>query len=403
MDYFLCGIALAALARSVQAVPGTFSLPVQLEDPPKLIQRALGPKRVTLINNQEDIGNRYYGIQAEVGTPPQKVTLQLNTRSSDTWFSNFKPEKSTTFINGSFGSTDVTHGDPTTYPPSNVTYHLDYYEDVFRISGSTIANQRFGMPVRGSDGYPGGALLSIDPNLQLGYGAGKPFNTILDSLAAQGLIASHTYSVDLRTFDDRKGVLLFGGADLGRFTSLPVKRPLIKDELGTWAPSITLTGMGQTSSNGSVQSYPLNAADSVFTLDTANQYMRLRHSFVDALLRDLGAVNDGNDAYTAPCSKRHEPGSWDFRFGDATIKIPYKNLIIEAVLEENSDYCIVAILFTWKGQLVLGAPFFQSAYISYDLDNKIVGLAQPADCGGKVVAFGSGADAIPKLTGCKQK
>ncbi|GJC80908.1 acid protease [Colletotrichum liriopes] len=167
--------------------------------------------------------------------------------------------------------------------------------------------------------------------------------------------------------------------------------------------NLVLGRMGQTSSNGSAQSYPVNAADSVFTLDTANQYMRLRHSFVDPLLRDLGAVNNGYDAYTAPCSKRDEPGSWDFQFGDATIKIPYKNLIIDAVLEENSDYCFVAILVTWKGQLVLGAPFFQSAYISYDFDNKVVGLAQPADCGGKVVAFGNGTDAIPKLTGCKPK
>ncbi|GKT95787.1 secreted aspartic proteinase [Colletotrichum tofieldiae] len=312
--------------------------------------------------------------------------------------SNFKPEKSTTFINGSFGTTEVTYGDPTTYPPSNVTYHLNYFEDVFRISGATIPNQRFGIPVSG-----GGSLLSIGPNLQLGYGSGKPFNTIVDNLVTQGVIASRTYSLDLRTFDDKKGVLLFGGADLGRFSGELVKRPLIKDELGTWAPSITLTGMGQTNSNGSTQSYPVNAADSVFTLDTANQYMRLRHSFVDPLLRDLGAVNDGYDAYTAPCSKRDEPGSWDFQFGDATIKILYKNLIIDAVLEENSDYCFVAILVTWKGQLVLGAPFFQSAYISYDFDNKVVGLAQPADCGGKVVAFGNGTDAIPKLTGCKPK
>ncbi|GJC80909.1 rhizopuspepsin-1 [Colletotrichum liriopes] len=211
MDYFLCCVALAALAHSVQAVPGTFSLPVELHGQPQLIQRATGPKKITLINNQKDMSDKYYGIKVEVGTPPQELTLALNTRSSDTcfWttpiliaqgFSKFKPEKSTTFINGSFGTTEVTYGDPTTYPPSNVTYHLNYFEDVFRISGATIPNQRFGIP-----DPEGGSLLSIGPNLQLGYGAGKPFNTIVDNLVTQGVIASRTYSLDLRTFDDNKG------------------------------------------------------------------------------------------------------------------------------------------------------------------------------------------------------
>ncbi|TQN64806.1 putative aspartic-type endopeptidase opsB [Colletotrichum shisoi] len=254
------------------------------------------------------MSGRYYGIKIEVGTPYQEMSLALNTRSSDTWFPNFNSGKSSTFVNGFFGSTEVAYGDPTTTPSSVQKFHLDYYEDVFRIAGVRIPQERFGILSKGSDGLPTGGLLSIGPNLQFGYGRNKPI-LIVDSLAAQGAIASRTYSVDLRGFDDKRGVLLFGGANKGRFSGERVKRPLLKDELGTWAPSIALTGMGQTPSNVSVQAYGVNAADSIFTLDTANQYMRLRHSFVDPLLRDLGAINDGNDLYTAPCSKRDGPGS----------------------------------------------------------------------------------------------
>ncbi|GJC95976.1 secreted aspartic proteinase [Colletotrichum higginsianum] len=286
------------LLRSVYAVAGTISLPIEVQKSPQLTHRATGVKDVTLVNNQSDMSDRYYGIKIDVGTPYQELSLALNTRSSDTWFPNFNPVKSSTFVNGSFGSIEVAYGDPTTIPSSVQKFHLDYFEDVFRIAGVRISKQRFGIPSKGPDGLPTGGLLSIGPNLQFGYGRNKPFNTIVDSLAAQG--------------------------------------------------------MGQTSSNGSVQAYGVNAADSIFTLDTANQYMRLRHSFVDPLLRDLGAINDGNDLYTAPCSKRDGPGSWDFHFGNATIKIPYKNLILDATVEENSDYCLVAILVTWKGQLVLG-------------------------------------------------
>lgn len=45
-------------------------------------------------------------------------------------------------------------------------------------------------------------------------------------------------------------------------------------------------------------------------------------------------------------------------------------------------------------------PFLEAAYLAFDLDNKQVALAPPANCGEKLVAFGSGPNAIPCLKGC---
>ena len=118
--------------------------------------------------------------------------------------------------------------------------------------------------------------------------------------------------------------------------------------------SVVLTGYGQTITNGSQFGYAVADADSVFLLDTTNQYMRLRHSFVDPLLRDMGAVNDGNDAYYVPCAWREQPGSWDLQFGDAKIKIPYTSLVTEIPTDDDGQFCWLSILVTWKGQLVLG-------------------------------------------------
>jgi hypothetical protein len=42
----------------------------------------------------------------------------------------------------------------------------------------------------------------------------------------------------------------------------------------------------------------------------------------------------------------------------------------------------------------------EAAYLAFDLDNKQVALAPPANCGEKLVAFGSGPNAIPNLKGC---
>ncbi|EGY23541.1 secreted aspartic proteinase [Verticillium dahliae VdLs.17] len=388
MNPSLHGLVLAAILGLAGAVPGNLRSPAPLGFTDKLQgPRNVGPRGVeatfvkaTLVNG-DDVSASFYSINVKVGTPPQEVGLLLNSRSDITWVPSleFNARKSITFSNRSLGSVDVVYGDPTVTPPSLMKFHLDLHEDVMTIGGISIPKQRFGIakPHEGDIG-----AFSIGPDRDLGYEAGKPFNSVLDNLAAQKAIASRTYSLDLRDFDDPKAGLLFGGANTGRFEGKLVKRPLVKDELGTWEPSLVLTGLGQSTSNGAQEVYSVDPNHSTLTLDTSNQYLRLTHAFADPLLRDMGAVNNGKDAYTAPCSLRDGPGSWDFKFGEATIKIPYKDIIQDAVLEK-------------------GTPFFQSAYISYDFDNQQVALAQAADCEGKVVTFGSGPNAIPDLTGCK--
>ncbi|EEY20329.1 conserved hypothetical protein [Verticillium alfalfae VaMs.102] len=388
MNPSLHGLVLAAILGLAGAVPGNLRSSAPRGFTGKLQgPRSVGPRGVeatfvkaTLVNS-DDVSASFYSIKVKVGTPPQEIDLLLNSRSDITWVPSldFNARRSITFSNRSLGSVDVVYGDPTVTPPSLMKFHLDLHEDVMTIGGISIPKQRFGIakPHEGDIG-----AFSIGPNRDLGYEAGKPFNSVIDNLAAQRAIASRTYSLDLRNYDDPKAGLLFGAANTGRFEGKLVKRPLVKDELGTWEPSLVLTGLGQSSSNGSEEVYSVDPNHSTLTLDTSNQYLRLTHAFVDPLLRDMGAVNNGRDAYTAPCSLRNGPGSWDFKFGEATIKIPYKDIIQDAVLEK-------------------GTPFFQAAYISYDFDNRQVALAQAADCEGKVVTFGSGPNAIPDLTGCK--
>lgn len=84
MDSLLSGLALSMLLRSVYAVAGTVSLPIEVQKSPQLTHRATGVKDVTLVNNQSDMSDRYYGIKIDVGTPYQELSLALNTRSSDT-------------------------------------------------------------------------------------------------------------------------------------------------------------------------------------------------------------------------------------------------------------------------------------------------------------------------------
>lgn len=135
-----------------------------------------------------------------------------------------------------------------------MTFYFNSYEDVFSVAGVTIPKQRFGIQIPDADGADAGiGALGTGPHLHHGYEAGKPYNTLIDNMAAQGTIASRTYSLDLGKYGDKTGetrhldslcrgstlrgligAILFGGADTGRFSGQLVKRPLVKDELGTW-------------------------------------------------------------------------------------------------------------------------------------------------------------------------
>ncbi|KAF4455952.1 hypothetical protein F53441_1819 [Fusarium austroafricanum] len=405
--------SLLLAASTAIAAPDVLHLPVHARRH-ELKKSAHGPHPVTVIHDQEDVSSQSYEVTVAVGAPYQKMKLALDTSKSKTWLISeeifaecdgcnagyFQLNKSKT-VSPILGYEDISYGDPTTIPPSNITFNVDLHRDSFDIAGMSIAKQTFGVLTPGKGkAFNGIGFLGLGPDRDLGYKAGKPYNTILDSLAAEGQIPSRTYSLDLRDYDSKDGSLIFGGIDTGKFKGKLVKRPLVKDELGTFGPSIVLSNYGQTSPEGKKFSYKVPQGDSVFLIDSMNQYFRLRHSFVDPLFRDLGAVNDGHDAYYVPCKKRDMPGTWDFHFGEATIKVPYKSIITE-LSNDKGKTCFVGVLTTSKGQLVLGQSFLQAAYVAFDLDNKQVALAQSANCGHKLVAFGSGPNAIPELKGCK--
>ncbi|QGI62793.1 hypothetical protein CEK27_006764 [Fusarium fujikuroi] len=348
------------------------------------------PPGVHVLPLIEDGSDDYHSWNAEVaaGTPPQKMKLFLDIARSTTWFISDKIyAECDGCVNGYYqlnksktsspvlGHTTASYGDPTTYPPSNGTFDLDYHKDTVQIAGVSIPKQAFGLLNPSKNEFNGIGALSLGPSMEHGYAPGELYSSFLDNLVADKKVASRTYSIDLRRHGSKPG-----------------------------KPSIVLTGLHQTVPNGKnkagkVTSYEVHKNDSVFLLDSSNEYLRFRHSFVDPLYKTLGAVNDGHDAYYVPCEKRNMPGSWDFQFGDVTIKIPYSKIITDQS-DDKGKTCWVGVLTTWKGQLVLGQPFLEAAYLAFDLDNKQVALAPPANCGEKLVAFGSGPNAIPNLMGC---
>ncbi|VZH87948.1 unnamed protein product, partial [Fusarium fujikuroi] len=171
------------------------------------------PPGVHVLPLIEDGSDDYHSWNAEVaaGTPPQKMKLFLDIARSTTWFISDKIyAECDGCVNGYYqlnksktsspvlGHTTASYGDPTTYPPSNGTFDLDYHKDTVQIAGVSIPKQAFGLLNPSKNEFNGIGALSLGPSMEHGYAPGELYSSFLDNLVADKKVASRTYSIDLR-------------------------------------------------------------------------------------------------------------------------------------------------------------------------------------------------------------
>ncbi|KAJ4154594.1 hypothetical protein NW765_015628 [Fusarium oxysporum] len=210
-QYWLVALPILVLdaAQGVVAIPGSHA---RKSNP--------SPPGLHVLPLSEDNSDDYHSWIAEVaaGTPSQKMKLNLDIAKSTTWFISDKTFAECDGCNDGYyqlnksktsspilGHTAVSYGDPTTYPPSNQTFHLDFHKDIFNIAGVSIPKQVFGLFNPSKDEFSGIGGLALGPNMEHGYAPGKIYSSFLDSLVANKKIASRTYSVDLHEHGSKPG------------------------------------------------------------------------------------------------------------------------------------------------------------------------------------------------------
>ncbi|QUC19836.1 uncharacterized protein UV8b_04077 [Ustilaginoidea virens] len=356
----------------------------------------------------------FYATDVDIGNPPQKVMVLVDTGSSELWvnpdcrtaksrqqaqqcvkFGKYDPSKSSQSY-GPFGKEQLSYGDPSD-KSTQTSATIFYYADTVSLGGAGISNQTFGV-VSQSKGQSQG-ILGLAPDLKGGFKGDVPYSLVLGSMASQGIIASRVYALDLRHSDSQYGAVIYGGFDKSKYIGALEKRPLVRGIGGEFRLAVELTTVGVTTASSS--NFKVAGSDANVMLDSGTTISRMHSAVAMPILQALGAQNDGEGYYQVACSLRSSGGSVDFGFGNKTIRVPLKDFILN--LTSSSSSCYVGMVIT-TDQQILGDSVLRAGYFIFDWDNQEVHIAQAANCGNNdIVAVSSGKGAVPSVTGnCKE-
>ncbi|ROW06659.1 hypothetical protein VPNG_06686 [Cytospora leucostoma] len=399
-SFFTVGFGLTALATASSLPPSHTN--TQVGAPLRssvTAHRRVSGSEAELRKQQQ---GRDYTVDIEIGTPPQNITVLLDTGSPNLWVNPTCETAATPEICESYPQYNVTDSSTSEFKGTFGFLHygignatIDWFADTVRIGGLNISNQSFGLAFETYDINNG--ILGLSPNTNPNS-SHYPF--VLDSLVEQGLIDSRAFSLDLRDIDSPDGSIIFGGIDTGKYVGSLEKVPILdiadapEQADRYW---INLTAVGITLPSGE-SGLVANTEVPVF-VDSGTSYTELPTNIFESISAAFpGAVYlDDSDMYWANCSEDDWSGSVDFVFNNKVISVPYDDFLYRP--GEHSGLCPLGVQDSGYDGGVLGDTFLRAAYVVFDQDNRNIHLAQAGNCGSNVAAISSGADAVPSVTG----
>lgn len=431
VGFFLQCVNGVALAPRQVKTPGVISAPVwrranirSVSDDhirrAHLSRRATGSVSLPLYNADSKL---LYFANITIGTPGQKLSLQIDTGSSDIW-----TETSNSQLCQGRGDPCATTGTydnstSSTYKYVNSDFEIqyadgtqaagDYAKETFQIGNAKVTGQEFGVGVEATstEGVMG---VGFPSNEAIVATAGQgTYPNLVDTMVSQGLIASRTYSLYLDDIDDSVGNILFGGVDTDKFSGTLSTFPINTDSTGVASQFvITLSGLSvtapgsSTSGVGSSSLYPLSVL-----LDSGSSYMSLPSEMVTSIASAMGASYSNTlGGFILPnCDQQYSSGTLDFFFSGFELKVPYSEFIVNPTATDGTFFkynsgenvCMIGAIPGSSQQIaVLGDTFLRSAYVVYDLDNQEISLGQTVfnATSSNIQAIPSGKNAVPSAT-----
>ncbi|KAI1170426.1 aspartic peptidase domain-containing protein [Nemania sp. FL0916] len=407
---FLVGvsaIATTAVAQAQKVVPLSFSRARPEHEPEHRHKRehhSVGKRAGTYSQelNNNLTGGGYYA-QVALGTPPQPVTLILDTGSSDVWVLDRHADLcESRSLQSLYGSCLSTYE-----PADSASYQLvdadafsiqyldssgaegDYIKDTLHVAGASIAALQVGLAENSSINS---GLLGIGFNANVA--AAKPYPNIIDLLVDQHLIGSKAYSLYLDDLYAETGTVLFGGIDTKKFIGQLKAVDILPDARSKTFSSFTVSlGSLAVSTGPGADGADLLGGAVPVILDSGTTLSYLPSSVARDVYEAFNAVDDtavtGFVYVSCGLLSSQKDTTLNFQFGGQDgplIRVPIDEVVLDNIkgyidigLEipdlPFDDVCSFGIQ-SLSGIYLLGDTFLRSAYVVYDLNNKKIGLAQ---------------------------
>ena len=423
--------AFTSLLSSVLAEPKVLHFPIarttQAEASTSLVKR--GHIQSTLTNEELQASQQlFYYLNITIGTPPQQFGVQIDTGSSDLWvisaidtidcipdsgplgcnWGTFDSNASSTYELLQEGTFQIQYADGTAITG-------DYITDVVGFGGNvTVKKQTMGLANSTTGDTYGLMGVGFDTNeANFSNFGGPTYPNIVDELKSQGYINSAAYSLWLDDLESKTGSILFGGIDkskyLGPLIGLPIQPDAYTDNLTSFTVSLTSVGFADTSAK-----FPLYTGSALpALLDSGTSLTYLPDQVASAVLDGVGvAVDNSTGINLAPCSLNQTSANLTFGFGGQggpVITVALSEFVSDPyTLDDGSifqlngqDVCMFGIMAGGDNtSTLLGDTFLRSAYVVYDLDNFLIGLANtnfnpgPSD----IVEYTKGELGIPGVS-----
>ncbi|KAK0665855.1 putative candidapepsin-8 precursor [Cercophora samala] len=358
-------------------------------------------------------GGGYYA-RVSLGTPPQVMTMLLDTGSSDAWVLSHKADLC--MDDDLQQSADKICVD--TFNPSKSSTHkvidprgfqikyLDggiasggWMQDDLTIGGTTIKSLQLAYVTKAKRNTG---------ILGLGFAASEKAATkypnIIDQLANQNLISSKAFSLYLNDRRTDAGSILFGGIDTDKFIGPLQIIPLLATN-GTYTSfEIDFSSLVVTLPNSTTLTMETSMLDhpAPAVLDSGTTLSYLPDDMVDTLTSALATYFDPDlgmtliDCSYLSSSSSSSSLSFTFHFlnSTASIRVPVWEMVLDVLSPSYipppaspfQNACLFGIqsteIFETTGTVkqpnftLLGDTFLRSAYVVFDLGNHEVGMGQ---------------------------
>lgn len=338
----------------------------------------LGDKNVSHGVPLTDVMNAQYFAEIQLGTPPQKFSVVMDTGSSNLWIPSSHCRSIPCLIHKRFDSSSST-----TYHKNDTAFSIHYgsgnvegiiSNDVLSIGDLFIEDQDFGEATKESgmafifgrfDGIFGLGFPSISVNKIV-----PPFQKMLD----KKLLSEKIFSVWLG--DNRKdqegGEIAFGGVDPVRFRPPIQYAPVIR--AGYWEVALDDVKYGK-------ESIPKSSTRRSAAIDTGTSLIAGPESVVDDLNEKIGAKKNFMGQFTIDCDKIPELKVMTFVFNNQNYPLSPEDYILRVSSGGNNEMCLSSFMSIKLppelGELwIVGDVFLRKYFTVYDWENMRVGFAE---------------------------